>query len=589
MTRLAVPAFAVLLEKPEKRAFALLALALCGILATSGFQALTGDEPRYFLYSYAFFANGSFEMSPSEWPAVYFRATGADGVAYPGVGATNHAIYIPVLLSPIAYVFSLAGLRTTSLLVGLAGLWCLLQVCLQATGKAVWPAMAAIALATLSLPLLPYLHLFYMEAFLFAAFSAGWYRVHAAPASRGNDLVTGALILSLPFIHLRGSVVGAVLFVIFLWQVYRHRARTDALPRIALLAGVAAAALLVLVGCNVLVYGSVLGSVSTARPPEMSFLFSMVALQWFNIHHGLMAYAPVWLLGYAGLVAGALAGAPLPREGLVLAAVVILTSIGINPGECWPARFWVLSIPMLAVGLAWWLHVARSPLLRAVTLGLIILTLTNSLIFIGEPNLFLENRQTPVTYQRLFDYLPLLHFGLVLPHEIEVEPHLGWARFLLLTAVVFMAALVASQFRPVMGWVALAILLIAVDSARVRVIPSSGYQISSTADGLRVDMLRALGPVAYVQYGHKYQSWFDGATLTPVSIAVTGRNGGSDRWQAPAYQIISARCRGGVVAIEFRGPPELDVKAKVAAGVRVYQSRSFIHGLVSRFRSRCSW
>ena len=42
------------------------------------------------------------------------------------------------------------------------------------------PALLATVVAGFTIPLLPYLHLFYMEAFLFALVACGWDRVQSA-------------------------------------------------------------------------------------------------------------------------------------------------------------------------------------------------------------------------------------------------------------------------------------------------------------------------------------------------------------------------------------------------------------------------
>src|SRR5260221_11665246 len=122
--------------------------------------------------------------------------------------------------------------------------------------------------------------------------------------------------------------------------------------------------------------------------------FGVIAMQLFNVRHGLFAFAPIWLLGYAGLCVGAAQGRTVAWQGLGLALIAVFTSIGVNPGECWPARFWVLSMPMLAVGLCLWWQAGTGPLLRGITVALAVVTLANTAMFLRAPNAFLENRQT---------------------------------------------------------------------------------------------------------------------------------------------------------------------------------------------------
>ena len=163
----------------------------------------------------------------------------------------------------------------------------------------------------------------------------------------------------------------------------------------------------------------------------------MLSMQSFNVRHGLIAYAPVWLLGFAGLWGGSAKGIMIARQGLVLAVIAAVTGVGINPGECWPARFWVLSIPMLAVGLCVTWELGHAMLLRAITVALICATLVNTVIFFGSPNTFLENRQTTATYQLLFQKVGYFDFGLMLPVEVDDAPDQALARNLATASGVF--------------------------------------------------------------------------------------------------------------------------------------------------------
>src|ERR1700712_2893454 len=149
---------------------------------------------------------------------------------------------------------------------------------------------------------------------------------------------------------------------------------------------------------------------------------AVLSMQLFNVHHGLLAYAPIWALGYAGLCYGAWRGIVLARQGLVLALVAAVTGVGVNPGECWPARFWVLSLPMLSVGLCVWLARVRGRVAGAVAAMLLLITIVNTAIFIQAPNDFIENRQASTTYAHLFERWGILDFNTVLPVEI-VDQH----------------------------------------------------------------------------------------------------------------------------------------------------------------------
>ena len=78
--------------------------------------------------------------------------------------------------------------------------------------------MVAVGCATFSIPLSPYLHIFYMEAFLFMLVCISWGRVQDKESSFADSLLTGALIIAIPSVHMRGSVVASALYAILVWQ-----------------------------------------------------------------------------------------------------------------------------------------------------------------------------------------------------------------------------------------------------------------------------------------------------------------------------------------------------------------------------------
>ncbi|WP_298885006.1 hypothetical protein [uncultured Bradyrhizobium sp.] len=582
-------------------------LALSGVLVllfgTTTPPVLTGDEPRYLAYSYAFFAHFSFSLTDAEWASLYQKAAGLSQVPAIASGGVVHPIYLDVILSPIAYYFSIAGLRVVSFLAGICGLSYLLRLARECTSATPAVATATGAVTIFSIPILPHLRLYYMEVFIFAFILAGWYRIHRAPKELKSDLVTAAILLSLPFIHLRASVVGAVLYLIFLWHTYRQADAESAQSRLTILVVAAVAALCVLVALNFYVYGSVAGSVTTAHPPlTPDEAFWTVAMQWFNVRHGLMAYAPIWLLGYAGLAVGALRGRNLAREGLLLVLVAAVTGVGVNPGESWPARFWVLSVPMLGIGLCFWLQSIRSLVQWAITFILGGLTLLNTIVYWWNPNSFLANRQASVTYQLLFDFLFAksggFHPGLVLPVEIPGLIQTDLARNLMLVALVSVAMLVWSViYSTRYAWGPLLVLLIGADVARVRQVPPSEFVIATSAEGFVVTMKVPLEPASYFQLGPLWEVWsgppdwplFDVEATAAPSDSRLFPTGDSSRWTMSANQVISAVCRNGLSRLNVNTTALAGAEAKFAvSGVKVYESRSLVRRITAAMMHDCT-
>ena len=529
--------------------------SLALVLLVGHTQLLTGDEPRYFLYARALLEHGSFEMGLPEWQALFLSATRTTTAALPiddRASIVMNAVYLPALLSPVAWAFSLRGLRAVTLLAGIAGLHALYRLCRRAMPAPA--ALAAIAAAGCCIPLLPYLHIFYMETFLFALVCVTWERLLRGPRSAAGDVVTALLLIAIPFVQLRGAVVAAALLAWLIWRSWAagKRRRTLGLMLLAL-AGLGA-----LVALNLAIYGAVTGPVNTARPPWPWQWFGVLSMQLFNVRHGLLAYAPVWLLGYAGLILGAWRGSVIARQGLVLAAIAAATGVGVNPGECWPARFWVLSVPMLAVGFGVWVAAARGWMLRAATLALLAMTLLNSAMFIWAPNEFIENRQASNTYQLIFDAIGFANPGLMLPVEDDAPADTAESADLTIAAAVLVALLVAAAS----GWqasAALALLMVAamLDLTRVEAVPAGSYSVAAEPSGFRV-LLRAPVRIGYVKVGNGKQAWFAPPIWPRFAVSVDG----APVRVVPANPVIAfawpagateSRCRQPVTRWTWRG------------------------------------
>lgn len=529
-------------------AFIALMAVLGFLLLNSNQQFLTGDEPRYLIYAVSFIRHGVFVMQPSEWSLLSLHAVGHPSAALP-TGAKGafllNGVYIPTLLSPIAGLLKLWGLRMATLLVGIGGLFCLYQLLRRVAGPL--PALTSLAIAAFSIPLLPYLHLFYMETFVFALVCCAWLRLQTYARSLSGDLLTTLVIVSIPFAHLRGAVVAALLFAGLLWIVIRRKlwARATMICLLAMISGLAFVLL------NLSIYGAVTGPVNTARPPLPTQWFPVLSMQLFNVHHGLFAYAPVWVLGYAGLWATlglrGKPGFPIASQALILATAAALTGVGVNPGECWPARFWVLSVPMLSVGLCVWINRARGITATTCFALLLLATLTNTVFFFKSPNAFLENRQTSMTYDALFSRFGHLDANVLLPVENDDDANRIAAEELALGTGAFILLMALSLRYRAASIPALLLLLATIDLARVHLVRAP--IVTASQHRLRIDLPQPVGVVT-AEIGHGEQTWFVPPDFTRFRIETFGGAGNTISIR-PADQDVTVACRSGVRAIDI--------------------------------------
>jgi len=170
-------------------------------------QILTGDETRYLMYAVSMWQNGHPLLSLADWQRLYFETTGGHVDSLPAAADNNapfNSVYLSTVLSPVGYFLGLAGLRLLTLGVGLVGLASLFRICSKS--QRTWPALISVGVAALTIPLLPYLHLFYMEVYIFTLLCLAWERLQVEQRSFAYDVVTAVMLLAIPFVHMRGTV-----------------------------------------------------------------------------------------------------------------------------------------------------------------------------------------------------------------------------------------------------------------------------------------------------------------------------------------------------------------------------------------------
>jgi hypothetical protein len=319
---------------------------------------VSGDEPHYLLMSQSLWREGDLDLRDNlareDWReytpgpiGTHYGAPRKDGRPYPA-----HSPGVPLLLAPfyaaggrLACVVALAAAAAA-----LAAITRVLALRLGATPAAAWLAFSAL----LGPPLLFYAFHVYTEATSALALY-GAVALLGAGASGPAAAAAGLAAGTLPWLHVKMIAAAAAVAGVAAWRL-----RGRALAAFAAGAGVMALGYVAYLQhvfgrpTPLAIYG---GAPSQMSGAPLAAVFGLL----FDRSFGLLPYAPVFLLGLAGLV-------PLCRRWretwplLLVAAAVIAPVL---PWRMWwggqspPGRFLVPLVPVLAVALA--LRVTESP------------------------------------------------------------------------------------------------------------------------------------------------------------------------------------------------------------------------------------
>ncbi|HYJ04377.1 MAG TPA: hypothetical protein VEX43_04545 [Chthoniobacterales bacterium] len=385
---------------------------LCATARTRGLN-FTGDEPRYVYQAVSFGKQGDFNLSRDAWFS-FCEKSNLPPTPEAVTSSPWHPVLMPILLSPFAAFLNLDQLRFVCLGVGFLGLAGLYKM-LKAGGHRNWPCFFTLFFVFFSLPVAAYVQLVYVDIWLFTVVVWGLLSLHRPVESRWSYLWVPLLITVGPFIHLRMSLVAAGLFVLFLLKVRRANAPTW-LKYLAPCA-IAAFMAVVFVYQQFHFFGSLTGGGSLVTAPTVHAFYDRLLLQLFEHRHGLLAYSPIWILAFVGLIHGTIRNDALSTQAFVLLALYVITFIWGAASESFPARFWVPAIPFLAIGLARWVSFVKIPLRWVVFLPLATVTLANEALFLWQPSAVLQNRLYSRTYDFFFDQLGGFHLGILLPWD----------------------------------------------------------------------------------------------------------------------------------------------------------------------------
>ena len=378
--------------------------------------AYTGDEPRYLLYALSLKIEGKPLMSEDGYEKFrHERMPGFELGAQPLKDVQPypdkpiHSIMWPLLLSPFATNLSLAQIRLISLMIGLVGL-CFLVKLLVAQKLPIISALGCLIPAALFFPMFPYYFLALPEAILFLLVCIAFWNLIGTETERLRDFTPSIICSCLaPLVHLRAlPLLVAVLLHLIVKLGWRRKSGGSWMV-FAKLTGIYLAAVSAVVLYNCLIYGSMLGSVTSGRP---TFSWEGVAAALFYSHFGLLPYAPIFLLSVVGLIEGLWQRREWSVPAAIFLVALVATTVGENPGETYPARFWVIGVPVLAVCLIGFFQGRMWTLGKAILYSLLgLVSLANTVMLIIDPNLHLAARSGPFPYDRLFEIVPWIHLG----------------------------------------------------------------------------------------------------------------------------------------------------------------------------------
>ena len=450
---------------------ATLAIIACSARLTRKLN-YTGDEPRYVLQALSIALHGVPIMPEPRYeeyraahrsevsPVVYsFR-----DLQEPGNEANprtpRHPILISLILAPIAPTWSLEIIRLVPFAVGLIGL-CFLAATLVRQTRSTLSALACFLPAAFGFPALPYQFLALPEIFLFALSAVAFWNLCSGPREKISGYAPAIACSCLaPLVHLRGLALFAATAI---YLVYLVRRTSDS-RRLIILGSIFVGALLALFVSNSFL-SKWLGAVTDRPVWKMRVVLDM----FVHYRHGLLPYAPVWILSFAGLIAGLRMRKPWALPALIfLLAFMIGSSHAI--GEAYPARFWVQAVPVLALCLSGFTEGTMRTAAKAIVyLPLAALSLTNSAIFIFHPSLHLEARSGAAPYDLLFKILPAFHFGSWLDVPDSSFVRLAAIAFCVLVVVVVALASITRSF--ILELATGVLLLVGFEAHRVTPVP----------------------------------------------------------------------------------------------------------------------
>lgn len=368
-------------------AAAVAVLAACwgiGVRSTYGGQAAV-DEPQYLLTALSLWEDRSLdisdELADQRWRAYFDAELPVQTEVLPrGRQVSPHDPLLPLLL---AIPMGLGGMVAAKITLGLlAGACAALTVWVAVRRFGVAPGLAGAGVATAfaSPPLAIYGQQVYPEMpaalAVLVAVAAG-----TGLLRRGDLLVVAAAVVALPWLSVKYLPVAAAIAGLVLWRLHRQRRSRTALALVAVLAvaGVAYLALHRLIWGGWTVYASGDHFVSTGEfsvvgvSPDYAGRSVRLLGLLVDRGYGLVAWQPAWLLVVAAVAALARRRPPGALTLLLPAGLgwAVATWVALTMRGFWsPGRQLVVVLPLVLLGLLWWLAHVAGPRLRLLAAAL---------------------------------------------------------------------------------------------------------------------------------------------------------------------------------------------------------------------------
>ncbi len=407
---------------PSSRAGVSAGLPLCCLLLALwavevlliGPLTFTGDEVRYAAYGLGLLHGQGFHPSDALWRAML----DASGLVSPlttspagHVGRLIHSVVYPILGAPALSFAGISGARWLSFGVGAAGLLVLFAALRHRFSQTV--CLTTLAAVAFACPIILYLRLFFAEILLFAVNAVVlWFFLTDRYKDPANALFAAAGLCLLPFVHVKLSLEAAVAFLIVFFTVRRALP----LPRRLAMFAIAGALFLLYLLYNHVLFGALIGGGNPAFPVSLQAIPDRIMVNLVDMRHGLLPNAPHLLLAFVGLVWLWQDDGDGGRIVAGLLGAYFFTMLWANGSEAYAARNWVAAMPFVAAGLARWLA-EPGRWAKYLALPFFLLSFCLLCVLVRFPDAFLDSRNYSVPYERLFELLPGLHFGYLLPYD----------------------------------------------------------------------------------------------------------------------------------------------------------------------------
>ncbi len=395
----------------------------------------TGDEPRFAYYAVSYSRGKDFNMLLEDW-YIYEAKNGIRQVLPQIQNSTpGHSVIVPVIVSVLVDKISYSGIRWSSVFISICGILFLYKALILLKFKKSVVLITLLLIST-TLPLLPYMKLLYSEIWLFTLVSLTLLLLANLKNNRNLNslslinkfiilLVTPLTFSLLPFFHLRLILLCFVLFIIYAFYLFKQIKTINKFSLLIPLFCVGIS-LVVFVNLQISLYGSVLGSASSPNVFSLNGLVNRTILTLFDVRHGLLTFSPIFIFSFLGLLKGIIKKQIFEILTFIMLLSILIISMWGAASDSFSARFWVASVPILAIGMCNWLSNRKSFLEYIVFVITFVITYVNAFAFVVNPNIFLNNRIYSYTYDRMFDYFPFINVNAILPWDSwdVVKPYL---------------------------------------------------------------------------------------------------------------------------------------------------------------------